>query len=438
MTNTGAAQHGEPAALPALGVRTLLLLAVPALAIGVLSAFMLWLLNLLSSWLETFLWDALPKAFGIGGQSNPWWIVTVLTITGIAVGLVVWLVPGHGGPDSATTGLDSPPPPMRTLPSIAIVVMLGLAGGVSLGPENPIIAINCALAVFAVGRFTTKVPAGLIAMLALAGTIGALFGTPVAAALLLTGAVGAIKGGGSLWDKLFVPLAAGAAGSITMHLLGGQTISFTEPTFGTPHPIDFVTGIVVAGVAAGIGILAAFVFPFVHTAFHAMKNPLLFCAIGGILLGVLGAVGGPLTLFKGLDQTGELLANPQAYSAGTLALLVGVKLVALLVAASSGFRGGRVFPIVFIGVAFGLFAHAIIPDMPIGLAVACGSLGFVLAETRDGWIALFIGIALTGDLTLLPILCVILLPTWLLVTKAPPFEITPKVAGLAPRRDSSS
>jgi hypothetical protein len=37
--------------------------------------------------------------------------------------------------------------------------------------------------------------------------------------------------------------------------------------------------------------------------------------------------------------------------------------------------------------------------------------------------ALFLGIALTGDLTLLPILCVITLPTWLLVTKAPPFEI---------------
>ena len=47
-----------------------------------------------------------------------------------------------------------------------------------------------------------------------------------------------------------------------------------------------------------------------------------------------------------------------------------------------------------------------------------------MVETRDGWIALFLGIALTGDLTLLPMLCVITLPTWLLITKAPPFEIS--------------
>jgi hypothetical protein len=67
----------------------------------------------------------------------------------------------------------------------------------------------------------------------------------------------------------------------------------------------------------------------------------------------------------------------------------------------------------------------------MGLAVACGALGVVLVETRDGWIGLFLGIALTGDLTLLPMLCAITLPTWLLVTKAPPFELEPEKDALA-------
>jgi len=103
------------------------------------------------------------------------------------------------------------------------VVILGLAGGVSLGPENPIIAINSALAVAAFARFTSKVPARLVMLLATSATIGALFGTPVAAALVLTGTVAAVKGGGSLWDRLFLPVAAAAAGALTMHLLGGQS-----------------------------------------------------------------------------------------------------------------------------------------------------------------------------------------------------------------------
>jgi H+/Cl- antiporter ClcA len=409
----------------------LLALSIPAIAIGVVSAAVLWLLDLLSGWLQTAVWDDLPHAIGIGtGTDNPWWILTVLTVTGFAVGLVLWLMPGHGGPDTATTGLASPPPPIGTLPSIAVVVLIGLAGGVSLGPENPIIAINSALAVAAAARFATKVPPALVMLLASSATIGALFGTPVAAALVLTGTVAAIKGGGSLWDKLFLPVAAAAAGSLTMHLLGAHTLAFHVAPYGSPRAIDLVTGILVAALSAGVGIAAAFAFPYLHSGFHALRNPLLFATFGGVVLGLLGIIGGPMTLFKGLEETGELISDPGKYSAGTLAVFAIVKVVALLVAASAGFRGGRVFPAVFIGVAIGLFGHAVIPGMPLGLAIACGAMGIVMVETRDGWIALFLGIALTGDLTLLPMLCVITLPTWLLITKAPPFEITPK-SGLA-------
>ncbi|WP_243062164.1 ion channel protein [Humibacter sp. RRB41] len=432
MADTGVTGHAG-AADAGPSVRMLLALSIPAILIGVVSAAVLWLLDLLSGWLQTAVWDDLPHAIGIGaGTDNPWWILTVLTVAGFAVGLVLWLMPGHGGPDTATTGLDSPPPPLKTLPGIAVVVLIGLAGGVSLGPENPIIAINSALAVAAAARFATKVPPALVMLLASSATIGALFGTPVAAALVLTGTVAAIKGGGSLWDKLFLPVAAAAAGSLTMHLLGGQSLAFHVAPYGSPRAIDFVTGVLVAALSAGIGIAAAFAFPYLHSGFHALRNPLLFATFGGVLLGLLGIIGGPMTLFKGLEQTGELISNPGKYSAGTLAVFAIVKVVALLVAASAGFRGGRVFPAVFIGVAIGLFGHAVIPGMPLGLAIACGAMGIVMVETRDGWIALFLGVALTGDLTLLPMLCVITLPTWLLITKAPPFEITPKSGLTAP------
>ena len=61
-----------------------------------------------------------------------------------------------------------------------------LAGGVSLGPENPIIGINVGLrwrsACASCPRSTRR--CGLA--IAVAGTIGAMFGTPVAAALLLS------------------------------------------------------------------------------------------------------------------------------------------------------------------------------------------------------------------------------------------------------------
>ena len=138
-----------------------------------------------------------------------------------------------------------------------------------------------------------------------------------------------------------------------------------------------------------------------------------------MLLGLLGALGGPLTLFKGSTQMVELVGRSAELSAWQLAGIVGIKLLALLIAATAGFRGGRIFPAVFIGVAVGLLCHALIPQIPIGLAIACGALGMVLAVSRDGWIAIFIAVVVSGDVTILPLLCFVVLPVWLLVARAP-------------------
>jgi len=408
-------------------MRTLILLSVPALAIGIGSALVLWALEWVSEYVKDAVWETLPGVFG-ADASTPWWIFVVLTLTGFFVGLIVWLVPGHGGPDSATTELAADPPKPGELPTLAAVTVLGLAGGVSLGPENPIMAMNASLAVLLVGRVVTRMPKQLLVLLAASGTLGALFGTPVAAALMFTGVVAAVRSGGSLWDKLFLPLVAAGAGSVTMLLLGGQTIAFTLAPMGPVEPLYLAQGVIVAAASALLCILAAFVFPYIHRAFHALRNPLVFTTLGGAILGILGILGGPMTLFKGLDQTAELLTHPDDYSPGQFALFAGIKVVALLVAASAGFRGGRIFPSVFIGVSLGLLGYALLPGIPISLAVACGAMGITLAAVRDGWIAIFIGVALCGDLAVLPLLCIIILPVWLIVSKAPELVVHPRPA----------
>lgn len=415
--------HEQNPELPAPTPRQLALLSVPALVIGIITALMLWALEAVAGVLEDLVWTTLPDTIGV--DPNGWWIVAVLTTTGLLVGLCLQLLPGHGGPDSATTELMEPPVKLRTLPGIAVVTVLGLAGGVSLGPENPIIAINVSLAVALLARFMPMVPPRLAMLMAAAGTIGALFGTPVGAALLFTGALAAVRGGGSLWDKLFLPLASAAAGAATMHALGVPPLAFSVPP-STVDPLDLVVGVAVACAAVLIGLLAVIALPVVHRMFHAMRSPILIATLGGFVLGLLGLVGGPITMFKGLDQMGELLADPDAYSAGDLALIVVIKLAALVVAASAAFRGGRVFPATFIGVAIGMLGHALIPGLPLGLAVACGLIGMLLVATRDGWLSLFMAAAVSGDIALLPWLCVIILPAWLLVTRAPELRIAPK------------
>jgi H+/Cl- antiporter ClcA len=410
----------------------LLVLSIPSLVIGVVCALILFGLEDVAGWLEDLVWTDLPRATGIDPSSG-WWIFGVITVTGIAVGLSVWLVPGHGGPDSATSELGGPPPAIWVVPSIILVVVLALAGGVSLGPENPIIAINAGVLVAIFAKLWKKIPSDLIVLIVTAGTVGALFGTPVAAALILTGVVAALKRGGALWDRLFLPLVAASAGAITLDLLARPVFALKLPAYTSIAPLDLLSAAVIAFVVAVVGILAAWVFPKVHSAFRLLRNPLFYVTAGGVLLGILGAIGGPLTLFKGVVQMGELVEERSTLTAEALLLIVVVKVVALVISAASGFRGGRIFPSVFLGVAAGLLADTLVPSVPLTLAIGAGVLGMVLAIARDGWIALFIAAAVTNNLVMFPVLCIAVLPVWLLVSRAPKMIAQPPAADTAQR-----
>lgn len=398
---------------------TLLRLCVPAILVGVVSALGLLLVEGAAHLLEQLLWERLPEAWDVDPGSG-WWIFGVLTAVGLGVALIVSFFPGGAGEDSATVELMGPPLALKALPGLVLVSVLVLAGGVSLGPESPVIAINTAILVALLARFRPAVEVRLIVMMAAAGTIGALFGTPVAAALVLTGVVAKASSGGALWDRLFLPLLAAASGSLTMRLLHGPQLGLTDvPPLGVPEPSDLLIGGLVACAAALVILAGASVFGRLHGLFRRLRHPLLYTTLGGVILGALGALGGPITLFKGGQQMAELVGHAEDYTTSELLLIVAVKLTALLIAATAGFRGGRIFPAVFIGAAVGLLVQTVLPGTPLGLALACGVLGAVLAECRDGWIALFIAVLVAGDISLLSLLCVVVLPVWLLVMRAP-------------------
>jgi H+/Cl- antiporter ClcA len=351
-------------------------------------------------------------------------MLVVLTATGVLVGLVVWKAPGRAGPDPATLGLamTTPLPPV-VVPGLLVAAMLMLAGGPSLGPENPVIATNAALAFWLGRRLAPRLPSGLWVALAEAATIGALFGTPVAAALLLSEALAGQQIKGLLWDNVFGPLIAAAAGALTTTLLARSTLDLGLPAIGRPGWDDALSTMVIASAGALLAMVAVYASPYVHGVFRRLRHPMVALPVGGLVLGLLGALGGHLTLFKGLDEVAALARDPEGWSAGQFAGMAVVKLAALLVAASCGFRGGRIFPSVFIGAALGLCAHALVPAVQPALGVAAGVLGVLLAVTRHGWLSLFTAAMLAPDRSILALLCIGSLPAWLLVTGRPQMQL---------------
>lgn len=396
--------------------RTMLLLSLPAVAIGIASSLILIVVMKIASVLQNLLWQRLPGTLGIA-QDSPLWIIGVLTLTGIAVGLVIRFSQGHAGPDPACEPLIGAPVPPSALPGLIVALILGLAGGVSLGPEHPIMTVNIALAVAIGARLLPRVNRMEWTILDSAGTIGALFGTPVAAALIFSQT---LNGSSEvpLWDRLFAPLMAAAAGALTTGLFFHPHFSLPIAHYGQMEMTDILSGAIVAAIAIAAGMVAVWCLPRLHAMMHQMKNPVLVLGIGGFILGILGVIGGPVSLFKGLDEMQQMVAN-QAFSTSDYFLLAVIKLAALVVAAASGFRGGRIFPAVFVGVALGLMLHEHVPAVPAAITVSCAILGIVLVVTRDGWLSLFMAAVVVPNTTLLPLLCIVMLPAWLLLAGKP-------------------
>ncbi|HGU5189794.1 TPA: ion channel protein [Escherichia coli] len=396
--------------------RTMLLLSLPAVAIGIASSLILIVVMKIASALQNLLWQRLPGTLGIA-QDSPLWIIGVLTLTGIAVGLVIRFSQGHAGPDPACEPLIGAPVPPSALPGLIVALILGLAGGVSLGPEHPIMTVNIALAVAIGARLLPRVNRMEWTILASAGTIGALFGTPVAAALIFSQT---LNGSSEvpLWDRLFAPLMAAAAGALTTGLFFHPHFSLPIAHYGQMEMTDILSGAIVAAIAIAAGMVAVWCLPRLHAMMNQMKNPVLVLGIGGFILGILGVIGGPVSLFKGLDEMQQMVAN-QAFSTSDYFLLAVIKLAALVVAAASGFRGGRIFPAVFVGVALGLMLHEHVPAVPAAITVSCAILGIVLMVTRDGWLSLFMAAVVVPNTTLLPLLCIVMLPAWLLLAGKP-------------------
>ena len=78
-----------------------------------------------------------------------------------------------------------------------------------------------------------------------AGTIGALFGTPVAAALIFSQTLNS-SNDVPLWDRLFAPLLAAAAGALTTGLFFHPHFSLPIPHYGQMRFVDILSGTIVA------------------------------------------------------------------------------------------------------------------------------------------------------------------------------------------------
>jgi hypothetical protein len=105
-------------------------------------------------------------------------------------------------------------------------------------------------------------------------------------------------------------------------------------------------------------------------------TPVVGLVIAGlaIVFGEVSDESSSLVLFSGQSALGPVLDNAASYSVGTLVLLITCKGLAYSLALSS-FRGGPIFPAMFIGAVGGVaVAHLPGLDMVSGAAIGIGAM----------------------------------------------------------------
>ena len=344
----------------------------------------------LVNYLQQEIFTHLPH--GLGFSTEPlWWPLPVLAAGGVLAALAIRYLPGRGGPSPAGGFKMHGPPTPAQLPGVICAALATLVFGAVLGPEMPLILIGGGLVVLALWLTRRPVPDQGRAVLASSGSfasISTLLGSPILGAFLLMEASGL---GGPMMGVVLLPglLAAGIGSLIFIGLdswtgLGTFSLAIPGlPHFSHPNVGEFgwalVIGVAAALVGAAIRWLGRFLHPYAER-WTLLAVPLAGLAVAGLAIAYAEGTGKASSdvLFSGQSALPHLIEHASSYTVGALLLLMVCKGLAYGVSLSS-FRGGPIFPAMFIGAAGGT-AMSHLPGLPLvaGVAMGIGAMSVVM------------------------------------------------------------
>ncbi len=344
----------------------------------------------LVSKVQELVFDDLPDSLFDSGVPA-WWPLPWVALCGLIVGSTIRYLPGNGGHSPAFGFQAGGLPVVRELPGVIIASLTTLSLGIVLGPEAPLIAIGGGLAVLTVHLVKRDAPPMAMTMMASAGSFAAistLLGSPLLGAFLIMEVAGV---GGVTLSLVMLPglLASGIGALVFVGLdkwtgLGEFSLALTsvppavDPTVAT---MAWAVGMGVVGALVGwvIRSIGLGLRPLVHLSRILVTTGL------GLLIGLIAMTYQLVSdnsfnqvLYSGQSALPGLVEHASDYSLGVLALLGVCKLLAYGLSLSA-FRGGPVFPAMFLGAVLGIAAAelpgmALAPGIGMGIGAMCAAM----------------------------------------------------------------
>lgn len=333
----------------------------------------------------------------------------VLGGVGIAVALLTRLLGSPGDVELLVDNIhvSGGPSSVRTLRSLVPASLLTIAAGGGAGPEAPLVTTTGTLAAWlARTRRAAVTETRILTIAGMAAAFTVLFGAPLGASLF---ALEILHRRGLQYHEALVPAIIGSLSGYGIYAVlvrADLAPIWRIPSAGgagTVRPVDLALAIG-AGV---VGALVSVIFTYltlglrrVFTRLPSWSRPVA----GGLVLAALGWWS-PYALTFGEAQTGHVLTTKLL--AGALAIAAVAKLCGTAVTVSSGWPGGFIIPMFFMGATLGRLGDIWLPGahgamlaaalmVAINVGVTKTLLGSTLVVTEMGGMRLMPTTLLAG------------------------------------------
>lgn len=357
------------------------LMLLLAIVIGAIDAVLFKVFEYIVNHGTQYIWNDL-----FNSDVDRWKVVPLGIVLGLLLsGLFVLLKQKRIVPPKLSSVEEESSDEKPTLASLGIIFIIGAAcllAGASLGPEASLVAMTGGLGLWFGYYSRNDKAAKLLQLSSIGALLVAFFGSIIL--ILLPLAMLLKKKKLSVTSAIPIVLA-GASSYGALWLMDRNTEGYGSiPVPSSFHALDYLLAALLGMATAVLGWLLK---KYILKANEAVKRYdknyhwAISGALFGLVIGLLYMLGGQSVEFSGSEGTKLLMHHSPEYSVWALVVILLAKLLVTGWSLASGYRGGLVFPSIFIGVAIALIAETITGDTSTGVLVGsiagvfCAMLG---------------------------------------------------------------
>ncbi len=335
-----------------------------------------------------------------------WLVIPLMAICGLLAGLVIHFIGDPGEIHLMVNNIRFNKGKLnpKNNPSMVLSSLLCVGSGGSLGPEAPLVQVTGSTGSWLGKLFRLKgEDLRSLSIAGMASGFTALFGAPLGGSLFALEILHhkhAVE-----YYKAIIPALVASSFSyivfaLIIHL--GLGPIWNLASYEYQGIFDFANAILFAMAATLVGWLFIYCTKFFKAVFEKRKLAIyLKTLIGGILLGVISYYL-PITRYFGHHEINQLIE--QTYAIQLLIAIIVFKIIAIAITVTSGWRGGFIIPLFFVGTALGLIIHYLFPATNPSLAIVSCMAGINACVTRTPMSTTILLASLTGFTYFVPIL----------------------------------